>query len=415
MPVFVGNRQTRMKTKIAMLLAAASCGWFTAVNSTSAQTWTQTSAPTEDWISIASSADGVKLVAMAGGKSPSPIYTSKDSGFSWTTNSAPNAVWGAIASSADGNTLVASVAYYLRTNVIYVSTNAGTSWTSNTNVPSLEFLACSADGRKWIASAGDGGIYTSTNSGTTWISNNVPKGFWFSVASSADGTKLVAVETTNLATYTRQIYVSRDSGGTWILTSAPGLYWSSIASSADGTKLVATATVTAYTSGAIYTSLDSGTNWMLTSAPNNMWYSVASSADGNKLVAAAPFDHSALVRVPLYISTNAGNSWVLTSSPRRSWQVVASSADGNKLVAITALDGIWTSQTPAPQMNLTPTNGKLTLSWVVPSTNFVLQQSSDLGSWMDVTNPPVLNLTNLQNEVILSPTGSSGFYRLKTP
>jgi hypothetical protein len=30
-------------------------------------------------------------------------------------------------------------------------------------------------------------------------------------------------------------------------------------------------------------------------------------------------------------------------------------------------------------------------------------------------NPPVLNLTNLQNEVILSPTGSSIFYRLKTP
>ena len=66
-------------------------------------------------------------------------------------------------------------------------------------------------------------------------------------------------------------------------------------------------------------------------------------------------------------------------------------------------------------MNLTPANGNFTVSWIVPSTNFVMQQCSDLASWADMTNTPVLNLTNLQNEVILSPTGSSGFYRLKTP
>jgi hypothetical protein len=66
-------------------------------------------------------------------------------------------------------------------------------------------------------------------------------------------------------------------------------------------------------------------------------------------------------------------------------------------------------------MNLTPANGNLKLSWLVPSTNFVLQQSLDMGSWADVTNTPVLNLTNFQNEVILPPTGSSGFYRLKMP
>jgi hypothetical protein len=47
--------------------------------------------------------------------------------------------------------------------------------------------------------------------------------------------------------------------------------------------------------------------------------------------------------------------------------------------------------------------------------NFVLQQSSDLASWTDMTDTPALNLTNLQNEVVLSPTNGSGFYRLKTP
>ena len=66
-------------------------------------------------------------------------------------------------------------------------------------------------------------------------------------------------------------------------------------------------------------------------------------------------------------------------------------------------------------MNITPANGNLTLSWIVPSTNFVMQQSSDLDSWTDMTNMPVLNLTNLQNQVTLAPSNSSGFYRLKTP
>jgi len=32
-----------------------------------------------------------------------------------------------------------------------------------------------------------------------------------------------------------------------------------------------------------------------------------------------------------------------------------------------------------------------------------------------VTNPPALNLTNLQDKVVLSSTNGSGFYRLKTP
>jgi hypothetical protein len=34
-------------------------------------------------------------------------------------------------------------------------------------------------------------------------------------------------------------------------------------------------------------------------------------------------------------------------------------------------------------------------------------------NWTDVTTPPVLNLTNLQNEMIISPTNGNNFYRLK--
>jgi hypothetical protein len=104
------------------------------------------------------------------------------------------------------------------------------------------------------------------------------------------------------------------------------------------------------------------------------------------------------------------------------WSAVASSADGGKLVAAANYDtnynGSWiyTSQSiQPPSMNITPPNGNLTVSWIEPSTNFVMQQSADLQNWADMANQPVLNLTNLQNQVFLPPPGSNAFYRLKTP
>jgi hypothetical protein len=80
--------------------------------------------------------------------------------------------------------------------------------------------------------------------------------------------------------------------------------------------------------------------------------------------------------------------------------------------------GIWISQaTPSPQLNITSLNDSLALSWIAPSTDFVLQQNSDptTTNWMAVTDTPTLNLTNLQFEVTVSPTNSQGFYRLRTP
>jgi hypothetical protein len=66
-------------------------------------------------------------------------------------------------------------------------------------------------------------------------------------------------------------------------------------------------------------------------------------------------------------------------------------------------------------MNLAPSDTNYTISWLIPSTNFVLQQSPDLISWSSVTDILVLNLTNLNYELTFSPSNSSGFYRLATP
>jgi hypothetical protein len=47
----------------------------------------------------------------------------------------------------------------------------------------------------------------------------------------------------------------------------------------------------------------------------------------------------------------------------------------------------------------------------------VLQQNRDLSTtdWVTLSSAPVLNLTNLQYQITVSPSNGSGFYRLATP
>src|ERR1700690_2533450 len=110
---------------VLLLCATIEGGLFTDLNPVSAQTWTQTKAPTNTWTCIASSADGSKLVA-SGLRLTIPIYTSADGGGTWTLTIAPSNSWNSVASSADGNRLVA-VQYG---GGIFKSTNAGLTWIS---------------------------------------------------------------------------------------------------------------------------------------------------------------------------------------------------------------------------------------------------------------------------------------------
>jgi photosystem II stability/assembly factor-like uncharacterized protein len=407
------------------LLLMVFCGLFASVNSAFTQTWTQTGSPSNYWESVASSADGTKLVAAVYGGG---IYTSTNSGITWALTSAPSdgqidSAWYSVASSADGTKLVA-VAYY--GNPIYVSTNSGMDWATNGPVESWQSVACSADGNKLVAVVGPyGPIFTSTNCGTTWAqATNVPNEGWVSVASSADGTKLVAAAG-DISFGPGPIYFSTNSGAFWVKALADNLEWVSVASSADGRKMVAVAN-----NGQIWTSKDSGMTWGPDYVSSEPWSSVASSADGTKLIAVAynaSFSSGSGLSLSggIFASTNSGLTWIQTIGPSNCWFSVATSADGNKsVVAVNdglslsgADDGvIYSSQTtPAPQLNLTPTDGSLMFSWLIPSTKFVMQQCSDLISWTDVTIEPVLNLSNLQNQITFLPTNGSHFYRLATP
>jgi len=367
-----------------------------------------TSAPTNTqlWLAMASSADGTRLVAIAHLINNGAIFTSTNSGLTWISNNSPNvnlsevpSHWAnLVASSADGMKL-AVVAY----EGIYTSTNGGASWmlSDAPSQPEWTCVASSADGSILAAAPigpYDNYCYYSTNSGINWTPiTNLPSSFYSSIACSADGTKLCAV----IGSDDPMVYSSTNSGMSWTTNSVDGQPGARVAVSADGSKLML---LTEY----FYTSTNNGGTWI--SYPNSFSardWPLASSADGNKLITGSSST--------FYTSTNGGANWFTNDVTNTTWYSVASSADGSKLFAGSA-NGIYTLQvTPTPQLNIAPTNGAFALSWIIPSTNFVLQQSADLISWADLTNTPTLNLTNLQNQISLSHSNSIGFYRLVTP
>src|ERR1019366_8468666 len=210
--------------------------------------WTQRGS-IGNWISIASSADGTKLIAADNdGTTHGYLYTSLDSGVTWTAQtSAGKRNWTSVAASSDGGTLMA--ADY--GGLIYVWTIGGQVWTAQTSAGTRNWtsVATSVRGADLIAVANEDYIYTWSLFGNqTWTQRDNMRA-WESVACSADGTKLVA------AAFGDHIYTSTDSGVTWIPRDSNRL-WLRVASSADGSKLVAVED-----QGHIYTSADSGVTW----------------------------------------------------------------------------------------------------------------------------------------------------------
>ena len=369
------------------------------------------STPQAQWQSVASSADGTKLVA-GSVTAGIGVFTSTNGGTNWTQ--ASTVAGEGVASSADGTELLAG-----NTGGIFISTNSGAFWSRATNAPLANWnaIATSADGTKLAAVAINvQGIYTSTNSGVNWTRQTnglLPYlGFTY-IASSADGSKLVAAVGTSA---NGSIFTSSNSGVNWDqATNAPLARWYSVASSADGNKLMACA----YFLGNVYLSTDAGVTWTKTSLPTNNWNSVAESADGTKMVALANSGST----VPgtgnggIYTSTDSGATWVSNNVPSGAWTCAAMSADGNEFIATiggpSTIGGIYVSQTtPAPVLDLSASANNTVVSWIIPSMDFTLQQSSDLSSWADVTNVPVLNLTNLENQVVLPPATGNSFFRL---
>lgn len=385
-----------------------------------AQTWTRTSAPTNAWSVVACSADGSKIYACAGGSllglsgnKITPIYSSLDGGLTWSQTTAPSNYWASVVTSADGIKVAAVVN---NAGPLCTSSDGGSTWVTNLSpTKTWTALACSSDGSHLFATTlQNSTLYSSTNFGTTWQTQQNDS--FGGLASSADGSRLAAITTTSIS-------ISTNSGKTWSTNLyANPLY--SIACSADGKVLVVTADF-----GRIFNSTNYGISWITNnlSVPNGVlggtWINTAVSADGSK-IAVIGWRSSAGQFGYIYTSTNFGQAWISNNVPVCPWSAASCSADGNKIMAASFSTNsssigtgcIWSSQTiSSPLLNYFPNNEALFFSWLIPSTNFVLQQSSDLNNWSVVPNTPVLNLTNLQNQVALPIPAGNNFYRLKTP
>ncbi len=397
---------------IIRMVAALSCIFLSTERSV-AQNWTVTTAPSANWVSLASSADGNTLAALVEGGEE--VYMSTNAGGLWTLSrpASGGTVGSGIACSADGRIL-----YVAGTTQIYRSTNAGASW-NPTLSPFANWtgVSCSADGSQIAASSAfrrgsPSGIITSPDGGTTWKSTTPPLDAFLAVASSADGTKLVGVNLSAPA-----IYTSGDGGNTWTLHSPPFQAFSALASSAEGTRLVVTSQGNGSSGGPIFISTNSGLNWAQTTAPLTNWVSIASSADGRTLIAAGG---GATALGHLFLSTDSGATWNLTNSLFTHWSAVAISADGTKLVAAENAGHIYTLHlspfTLSPLLRIRPSGTNAVVSWLVPSMNFTLQQNIDVTSsnWINVAEAPVLNTTDLHNEVTVPGTLGNSCFRLNS-
>jgi hypothetical protein len=275
-----------------------------------------------------------------------------------------------------------------------------------------------------VASAGGyspgvhGLICTSTNAGSNWTPCvTAPNALWNSVACSADGTKLAATIGSTVGSFglpgPGMIYTSPDSGTNWYLMNAPQALWSAIASSADGTRLIAAPSQDAYRGGLpIYTSTNSGVTWITNDTPADHWVSVSSSADGTRLVAATTGGS-------LYISTNSGATWSSSATPYQQWQSVAWSGNGNQLVGVVSYGGIYSLQSAvavaSPTLNISLSGNQAFLTWLTNgAAAFQLRQNTNLATtnWTAVGTVPTV--TNLLYQVIVSPTNRQGFYRLQS-
>src|SRR6185312_9618638 len=133
-----------------------------------------------NWVSLASSADGRRMV---GAINVGNIYLSTNFGADWTPTDFPIQAWGSVCISADGKSIGATGAN------TYISRNGGAIWI--TNKISGNNIASSANGMTWMIAGAQ--IYTSSDGGVTWVTN-LSNWSWTGTM-SADGGEIIVEQT----------------------------------------------------------------------------------------------------------------------------------------------------------------------------------------------------------------------------
>lgn len=245
---------------------------------------------------------------------------------------------------------------------IWTSNDTGATWVERTSstVQSWRSIASSADGQKLVATAyaetppatqanpsparPQVAIYTSTNAGATWTASTQKFDSAYRVTSSADGVKLAMAERFG------SVYTSENSGGTWTQRGLATQAYNAIRSSSDGTTLIAVTPQAAPRAaadgpqgtpdGQVRVSVDSGVTW--TTRPNAgtaLWRGAAISGDGNWLFAA---QNNGLIYRSAVKQTAIGTAGTITGGATN--EVTLRYAGNGRFVTTTSTGPAWVTQ-----------------------------------------------------------------------
>jgi hypothetical protein len=285
---------------------------------------------------------------MAVGAIPGPIGISTNGGATWTNSGAPTGNWISIDMSATGSRLVA-VQYF---GSMFLSNDTGATWSqvaTGTLVSSnreYESVTMSADGTRIAAAIKDGEIQVSANGGATWAAAQLagsPSGAapltdqFRAIDSSADGLVVVAAAQNN------HLYLSTDGGATFsprtvtVAGTPIADAWYRVKVSDDGNTIVLAGNQKyTFNSSGIYVSRDRGVTWRrgTTDATDGTTYSSISLSAGGDTIGVTVSDDDAGNPGRVLVSTNGGVSFTTAATPigETNWRAMAINAAGTRAV-----------------------------------------------------------------------------------
>jgi photosystem II stability/assembly factor-like uncharacterized protein len=241
-------------------LAAVAAGGLLYTSTDYGMTWVARTTTPQAWAGVTISEDGQRIVGLVQYGS---IYTSTDGGATFAAVAGTgNTDWRSVAGSADGQRLLAVASHYneLQTGAgVYVSTDGGTTWTRRVvtgptpPTDNWSYAAMSEDGQRMAALDNGGNPWVSDDGGSTWT---IRFGYsnWSGLAVSRDGEVVAALEPRDDAYgHTGFVFLSPRGGGQWDFL-GENRWYRGVSLSSDGNWIVVGDYGANGTGGRLYTS-----------------------------------------------------------------------------------------------------------------------------------------------------------------
>lgn len=237
-----------------------------------------TSAGALNWRDVSLSENGQIILAAP---SESNLRLSTDSGASWVSKESSRS-WRSCDMSGDGATQVAAQTTSGVSAYLYISTNSGISWGTETDGAVYGFISARVSNNGLNSIAAVGGASSSDvymrSGGGSWNSVTVPSASYYGSAVNDSGHMMVCGNS--------MLLTSTDGGLNWTNrnSEAGSRNWRGAAISSSGQIMVAS--VGGTSGGYIYRSVNGGASWTaLTAFGSRVWWGIAMSSDGQTIAA----------------------------------------------------------------------------------------------------------------------------------